>query len=761
MSDEKGSATAVPEDIGAVTVDLSDAPYWGKVTPSQEFSYKDRDGTPLFYIGQFTFPGSFRQEFRPIYYNGREWIVKLPPSFSENTPLYNLCEVYDWKGSGKEDRPVIIVNNVLEAQLLQDYMDEIGGEYAVVSVYGTFKDIRKTNFEDLRNRDVYLLPAMSEYSRQWMQIVKACVSPYVNTLRWVDPPENATSMWTIVDPVKKKDWTEISLALKTAYEVPKDVPQVELDRYGFSHLEGEVPEMFINQLIENYGKPGKDGRKIIPNTFMGLMNIIKEDPSFEHFVKFDEGVGTAVWSSRYHTIDEVKNALMRRLSQYRVGNISVQMREDIISSITSDKRHRINTVKAFFEELVAKYPNADEYALENLMSFIEIEDRKDDSIGPSRKYYTKAFELFFTKACLLIQTSAQQNGSFANDVCPVLVGTQGIGKSRFVRYLAMDNKFFTDLGNKGHAALGSPDCTRLITGKFIAELGEMSVYRKSDVETVKSWISETKDSLTPKFKEGARDFPRTVSAVGTSNNDAFLKDTTGNRRFFPMHIKKIDHIGLYNDISIIEKVWAYYYKLCLNALNDTQDVNRTVINAMITQSSDMVSYFELVRNDAVDLGVAGDFFKQKILEVEKKHYGMLITKGSGHRYIRMSVLNIATAVFGAGREHDAMPDFKKKVWFIAQSLGYRQIRIESTVFFEIDKFSSEFKKRNDPTDYVEDIVTTDTSKYGKPVIDASELSVEISASEAMDAHDSSISIPRSDSDVIIEQKPGRARRAWD
>ena len=116
----------------------------------------------------------------------------------------------------------------------------------------------------------------------------------------------------------------------------------------------------------------------------------------------------------------------------------------------------------------------------------------------------------------------------------VLRGDQGIGKSTAAQCIAesIHPDTFTDsLGN-----LDSKDSKAAIRGIIIAELGELSVLNKSDLESIKVYVATRTDHFREAYGRGERDYPRTVSFIGTTNHPTFLKDPTGNRRFWPVTI---------------------------------------------------------------------------------------------------------------------------------------------------------------------------------------------------------------------------------
>ena len=114
----------------------------------------------------------------------------------------------------------------------------------------------------------------------------------------------------------------------------------------------------------------------------------------------------------------------------------------------------------------------------------------------------------------------------------VLRGDQGWRKSTAARIIAdaiAPDAFTDNLGD-----LGSKDARGGIRGVVIAELGELASLNKSDVESVKAFVAAPSDRFREAYGRGERDYPRTVSFIGTTNHPTFLQDPTGNRRWWPV-----------------------------------------------------------------------------------------------------------------------------------------------------------------------------------------------------------------------------------
>jgi len=128
------------------------------------------------------------------------------------------------------------------------------------------------------------------------------------------------------------------------------------------------------------------------------------------------------------------------------------------------------------------------------------------------------------------------------DEVPILEGEQGVGKSTAARILAGD-EWFTD----AYIDPNDKDGLMKLRGKWVVEIGELSSMRKAQIESFKSFISIQKDHYRSPFKMIPLDYPRNCVFIGTTNSDEYLKDPTGNRRFWPIHVGKCDTVKLAQD----------------------------------------------------------------------------------------------------------------------------------------------------------------------------------------------------------------------
>lgn len=112
----------------------------------------------------------------------------------------------------------------------------------------------------------------------------------------------------------------------------------------------------------------------------------------------------------------------------------------------------------------------------------------------------------------------------------IMEGKQEAGKSSLANALA--GEWFTD----EQPNIGDKDAILNMTGKWLIELGELSVISKTDLEQLKAFISRKVDRIRPPYGRLMQEYPRQSVFVGTTNNYEYLKDLTGNRRFWPVKV---------------------------------------------------------------------------------------------------------------------------------------------------------------------------------------------------------------------------------
>ncbi|MCD8157851.1 MAG: virulence-associated E family protein [Clostridiales bacterium] len=286
-----------------------------------------------------------------------------------------------------------------------------------------------------------------------------------------------------------------------------------------------------SQLDEDFLDDDKDWREkltyqprnnVLDNSVWNLMLILNNDPDFSN-IAFNEMagrievIGAVPWERPIDNFfwRDADMAQMKALIDIRYGVFSSRNYDVAFTKIVED-RH-FHPVREYFENL-PKWDNVPR------VSTLLI-----DYFGAEDTSYTRAV----TKKTMTAAVARTYHPGTKFDSALILIGKQGIGKSTFFSKLAgkwfSDSLTLTDMKDKSGA--------EKLQGFLILELGEMAGIKKVDIETIKSFLSRTDDIYRPPYGRVAESHPRQCVIVGSTNAESgFLRDITGNRRFWPVNV---------------------------------------------------------------------------------------------------------------------------------------------------------------------------------------------------------------------------------
>lgn len=177
-----------------------------------------------------------------------------------------------------------------------------------------------------------------------------------------------------------------------------------------------------------------------------------------------------------------------------------------------------------------------------------IETLLHDYMGAEQNAYTaQVMRKFLTAAVARVM---QDKVKF--DCMPILTGPQGIGKSTFIGILGKD--WFSD----SLQSFEGKEAAEMIQGTWINEIGELTGMYKSEINTLKQFLSKKEDIYRAAYGRRTEKYPRRCVFFGTSNDEEFLKDITGNRRFWPVDVGINQPIkSVFTDLEDeVDQVWA-------------------------------------------------------------------------------------------------------------------------------------------------------------------------------------------------------------
>jgi predicted P-loop ATPase len=115
------------------------------------------------------------------------------------------------------------------------------------------------------------------------------------------------------------------------------------------------------------------------------------------------------------------------------------------------------------------------------------------------------------------------------DMAPILIGLQGLKKTTTVQLMAPSEDQYAEVKLTDN----DDDIARKLRGKLVGELEELRGINSRAIEEIKAFVTRRHEQWVPKYKEFAASYARRCLLIGTGNEDEFLSDPTGERRWLP------------------------------------------------------------------------------------------------------------------------------------------------------------------------------------------------------------------------------------
>lgn len=315
-----------------------------------------------------------------------------------------------------------------------------------------------------------------------------------------------------------------------SFEENDDIPEEEEDlRVG--NEESDIDLSWQMSLVLNKNGSVKD-------TPTNILKIFKNDPrlkaiSYNQMTHLIDVKGSLPWRQLKPGWNDADLAHLKMyFDKYYKIWAPIKIKDALLSAASERAFH---PVKEYLESL-AEWDGTQR--LDTLLI---------DYLGAEDNQYTRAI----MRKTLTAAVARIYEPGTKFDYVLVLNGPQGIGKSTFFSKLGgkwfSDSLTVSDMRDKAGA--------EKLQGYWILELGELAGLRKMDVETVKSFITRTDDKFRQSYGINVENHPRQCVVVGSTNSlGGFLRDITGNRRFWPVRVNG----GLKSiwNITDVEQIWA-------------------------------------------------------------------------------------------------------------------------------------------------------------------------------------------------------------
>lgn len=279
----------------------------------------------------------------------------------------------------------------------------------------------------------------------------------------------------------------------------------------------------------------------IKDTLDNIVLIIRNDSELESiaFNKHRDGIDARdglPWEQMKGGWNDSDNAALKVYLSNKYGIYSPTKTKDAILAVAAERSY--HPIKEYLDHL-PEWDGTD-----------RVETLLIDYFNATDNSYTRAV----TRKMMVAAVARIVHPGTKFDSVLILNGPQGIGKSTFFAKLAgdwfSDSLTLTDMKDKA-----GPE---KLQGYWILELGELAGMRKTDVEVVKSFISRSDDKYRASYGVNVESHPRQSIIVGSTNAESgFLRDITGNRRFWPVRIsgdgkRKAWQMSVYD----VEQIWA-------------------------------------------------------------------------------------------------------------------------------------------------------------------------------------------------------------
>lgn len=219
------------------------------------------------------------------------------------------------------------------------------------------------------------------------------------------------------------------------------------------------------------------------------------------------------------------------------------------------------------------------------------------------EYNRESSKLFMTGAVARIMEPGTKF-----DFVPIFEGAQGKRKTSFIETLCVHRDWTGSLTqnlNDQKMAVES------MAGKWILEMPELAQFRKSEIETVKHFISAAKDTTRLSYDRRSQDFQRQCVFMGTTNNGQYLSDETGNRRFWPVHTHTVE-IDIEELRAEVGQLWAEATEAYKKMRADNPDAVYLPLYLRSKKSQEIAEQLQLSRMEDKGSAVLAEFLEERL-----------------------------------------------------------------------------------------------------------------------------------------------------
>jgi predicted P-loop ATPase len=280
-------------------------------------------------------------------------------------------------------------------------------------------------------------------------------------------------------------------------------------------------------LPEKKIEPDKEIKADSKNRLIQIINYLKNNYDIRFNVITTDTEYKKKNETEYHYLDDM-NYIDLKVDVKLNNNFTISKEnfEDALYSSHCSKRFDP------FKDYLKRLPLWDgtDYIAEYFKQ-IQLDNETD------RNYLLEGFKKWFV-ALVVSLVEDEIDMFYINQICLVFTGKQGRFKTTFFQRLLPKElqKYFY----AGKFIIGLKDHEKYLATKIIINFDELAAFNKHDNESVKSLITQAQVETRLPYKAKDIRLKRRASFCGTINNPEFLRDDSGERRFFVMEISDID-----------------------------------------------------------------------------------------------------------------------------------------------------------------------------------------------------------------------------
>lgn len=325
---------------------------------------------------------------------------------------------------------------------------------------------------------------------------------------------------------------------------------MEVQREQNFNQDGQELEADLNDTRNVLEKLTIDNSGKIEITYRNFLTIMREDPKLKDSFYYDTfAIRPKVskplpWAGDYRTLPRNwEDDDVRGMMSYLETNYELYSREKIKDCCQLSAKERLkHPVREYLESL-------------EWDGISRLDTLLIDYFGAADNIYTREA----IRKSLVAAVARVEEPGIKFDTMLILIGDQGIGKSTFLYMLGKD--WFTD----SYIDFGSKEGYQMLHGNWIVEIGELTGFYKKEVEQIKSFLSKREDEFRAPYDKYTQNHPRQCVIFGTTNAKTFLRDQTGNRRFWPIQLGiQKPNKNVFKDLpDELDQIWAEAYYLYL------------------------------------------------------------------------------------------------------------------------------------------------------------------------------------------------------